>query len=205
MTRRAQKISVKRLGRYALLSCATVFSLALAAGWLRGYSIRDHFEWNYTGQNAAVSLRLHSIDGSLEMDYARLVAKSSAGTARVNRFVTGPLGFSYHTSRPEDARGAKVLSVQRWSSQDGEVWSYRVDAGICYPLLIVPVAIWPALVLLRSIRHFVPREVRQRRTRYAAGLCPMCGYDIRNSPERCPECGVPLGAKALDAILHRGR
>jgi hypothetical protein len=32
-------------------------------------------------------------------------------------------------------------------------------------------------------------EIMRKRRRATHGLCPTCGYDIRASRERCPECG----------------
>ena len=52
---------------------------------------------------------------------------------------------------------------------------------------------WFALLITAALPAWwcIRHRARQRRARrIAAGLCPTCGYDLRATPERCPECGT---------------
>lgn len=65
----------------------------------------------------------------------------------------------------------------------------RLRSGVrivTIPLWISPVVfgVYPVLVLIRG-----PMRRWRRRRR---GLCEGCGYDIRASQDRCPECGAKI-------------
>ncbi len=46
------------------------------------------------------------------------------------------------------------------------------------------------VVLLGAALPLVIGKQRQLRERRRLGLCTACGYDMRATPDRCPECGA---------------
>jgi len=102
---------------------------------------------------------------------------------------------------------------RRWPVASGPLafaaYSGRVTHFVRLPpstLHGVAIPHWaPAMVFAVLPAGWLRRHRRNRLAvrRSAAGLCGRCGYDLRASPLRCPECGRDAGRDAAAAHARR--
>lgn len=75
-------------------------------------------------------------------------------------------GFAYGSGKKSDAFGLTAAHF----------WVLTIPLWFVTAISATPLLIWSS-----------SRVTRRRRRK--AGLCPSCGYDLRATPNRCPECG----------------
>ena len=120
------------------------------------------------GEALAYSREQHLAEGFLHATGAPQRSPFSAGGSFFNR-----IGFGY-----------EVLTVTRDSGRPGTYRGRWRRAHVPYWALTAAFL----AAGLPSVRAWFARRRRLRRR--AAGCCPSCGYDLRSTPDRCPECGM---------------
>jgi hypothetical protein len=176
---------VKRLRRI-ILNALTVLSLLLCVAttglWVRSYRAYDEIGFAKGDRwSAMVASSRGGILCGFRGTYSEPVEQH--GWWR-HRYLANPFDFSWG-SLP----GFYVLFDHCGFALEGAKMNQTH-----YHMVIVPT--WFILLVMFSLPFQWWRQHRRDSKRKLLGLCGNCGYDLRATPDRCPECGtIPAKVK----------
>jgi len=188
------------LSSLSMLMCVGICSL-----WLRSYSMADSVsatsKQNFVRFNLETyvvrfrSLRATTWRGSAELsDDISTWPMSLQGSGSAGGQAGAPLptpGYEFkRTSNRFDGR----LNLQPQRSWTPIAVTFAEDklqlGGATHRAVAVRFYLWPvALVGMILAIAWLSTAWHRRRLR-ALGYCKQCGYDLRATPDRCPECGA---------------
>jgi len=138
-----------------------------------------------------------------------MITTINTGTGHVNWEYRSPVGDNFSHTEPKLGWNVSEKYIPQQGSPAPEdcrlfSWSSRSDVvhdetgpatdaqqysffARDLPIVLVTL-IAPGILLVRALRSI------HRRRRFARGQCVNCGYDLRASLDRCPECGLAVGS-----------
>jgi hypothetical protein len=163
-----------------------VLSLVLISLWVRSCFFNNGIMWlgpypRPDGPRFECFL-LNSDRGEIRLLYQ--CAATTDVDGRSNWRKRGELGFSLRTYPASDL---PRTGFWYWL---GFEWNSGPWVGFLEKQWSIGLPHWvPAIILLLPPVVATFRWRKQRR-RKQEGLCAVCGYDLRATPDRCPECGT---------------
>ena len=186
--------------RRKLLTAMSVVSLLLCAAmvvlWVRSYWREDAFQ--FRGRDGQL-WQVASRQGKLWLDNRPQVNLDDAPLKVLKQQDIDSTAHServFRTGTPEEvhdadlrAKMAKVDFIREALRLESSGWVFHSEISYSAPwyLALLPTLVLPVIWLLYQVRT---------RLRRAANRCVGCGYDLRASPGRCPECGTPVAKTA---------
>jgi hypothetical protein len=168
--------------RFNVLAAVSLGLCAATAGlWVRSYRVADYVAWQ--GSSHA-----HGFASSRGLLFGeRCVAISRPYPPQALFYATlSPI--DYGTMKPVGLkRDFRALGIGATLIEKPEERRYALFMP---HWLLMLICLIPVLWWIRQYRH------GQRLQRLKAGICVNCGYDLRATPDRCPECGAAVGPAA---------
>ena len=178
-----------------ILNAATAMSLVLCLGtvvlWVKSYPFNWHPVLDHTWSDGEVVV--HSERGKVWVGYVPHPRKGIPSPRWSFLPLSVPFALLHLTSGDREWHrwGFGYSGAIRIAPADMPQ-NYRPFIGMLCYILVVPY--W-FLAVLFAILPLV-WVIRRWRGRYPKGHCQKCGYDLRGSEGRCPECGAPIPAAA---------
>jgi hypothetical protein len=162
--------------------------------WVRSYWRSDRVDWRTRGGSRYVwTAQGHLVVGFSVIDVSGEPAKNF-GLTYVNDAPLRPYNFFlYAYPDPTETQINWERGGFAWYQRRKVRESLSVIAIAPFWSVAVATALLPGMWM-------IGRWGGARRRR--RGLCLACGYDLRASPERCPECGVRADASSRIAAGH---
>ena len=160
---------LRRLARRLFTLCSLVLValwIVLVALWVRSYWVNDQLEWRHS-------------NGFINVGPSRGGIWYSGFTGMAG---TGP-PTGYRSVRPP----GRDPTTNIWRFAGFHYWHGPFPAG--GTMTIVRLPMWALLAGHLALSIFLFRRLPQH-DEARGTLCRSCGYDLRASPERCPECGA---------------
>lgn len=188
---------MKRLRRnlFAFVSATSLLLCLTACGlWVRSYWQADelvagywHYQYHpgFTNYYDAWEMNAFNNRGRIMMR-AHLCAciagpgrYESAPRQKGRLVIAGPADYRLLDFEENLGKGHGVAAAAGFRYRSNQ----RVLAlSVPHAAMVVSLAVLPLIAVVR-----LRRSRRARRM----GLCLHCGYDLRATPDRCPECGTP--------------
>ena len=173
--------------RRRLFNILSVLSLLVSVGmgvlWVRSYWVLEGVSYTTprSGSASIVMLRVLSVRGYVVLTYS----SDTGGQARGLQYGSQPASAGATPGRWRFSYGSGSDPARSW----GEAWVPHWALLLASAIL----SILPAAWLIRD---------RERQWRIKHGLCLKCGYDLRASKERCPECGAAI---PVERVAHEAK